>query len=113
MIHTHVYTVHVLYMFFYILRVVILFFIFLAGDPWTKLPHVKPIEIVLARQIKKLFTGNLIAPVVTFPPFPGKEINYLRAQIARISATTHISPTGFYQFEEEEDETEEGEGKSL
>ena len=87
--------------------------IFLAGDQWIKLPHVKPIEIVLARQIKKLFTGNLTAPVMTFPPFPGKEINYLRAQIARISATTQISPTGFYQFEEEEEEPEEGEGKLL
>ena len=48
--------------------------------------------------------------VVSFPPFPGNESNYLRAQIARISAGTHISPLGYYQFEEEEEEEEEGEG---
>ena len=49
--------------------------------------------------------------VVSFPPFPGNESNYLRAQIARISAGTHISPLGFYQFDEEEEEEEEGEGR--
>ena len=46
--------------------------------------------------------------VVSFPPFPGNEANYLRAQVARISAGTHISPLGFYQFDEEEEEEEEG-----
>jgi len=42
--------------------------------------------------------------VVSYPPFPGTEANYLRAQIARISASTHISPAGFYLFDEEDDE---------
>ncbi|XP_059940709.1 radial spoke head protein 6 homolog A [Mesoplodon densirostris] len=79
------------------------------GRPWVRLPHVKPIQIVQARKIKKFFTGFLDAPVISYPPFPGKEANYLRAQIARISAATHISPLGFYQFGEEEgDEEEEG-----
>uniref|UniRef100_A0A8C0UPH9 Radial spoke head protein 4 homolog A-like n=1 Tax=Cyanistes caeruleus TaxID=156563 RepID=A0A8C0UPH9_CYACU len=77
------------------------------GKPWMKLPPVTPAQIVCARKIKKFFTGRLDAPVVTFPPFPGNEANYLRAQIARISAGTHVSPTGFYQFAEE-DEEEEG-----
>ena len=48
----------------------------------------------------------------TFPPFPGREKNYLRAQIARISATTLISPVGYYTFgtgEEEESVEEEEE----
>uniref|UniRef100_G1NVE5 Radial spoke head 6 homolog A n=1 Tax=Myotis lucifugus TaxID=59463 RepID=G1NVE5_MYOLU len=77
------------------------------GRPWTKLPHVTPIQIVQARKIKKFFTGYLDA-VISYPPFPGNEANYLRAQIARISAATHI-PLGFYQFNEEEgDEEEEG-----
>lgn len=49
--------------------------------------------------------------MVTYPPFPGNEANYLRAQIARISAGTHISPLGFYQFDEEEEEEEEGGGE--
>uniref|UniRef100_A0A493U2E4 Radial spoke head component 4A n=1 Tax=Anas platyrhynchos platyrhynchos TaxID=8840 RepID=A0A493U2E4_ANAPP len=80
------------------------------GKPWVKLPPVTPAQIVCARQIKKFFTGRLDAPVVSFPPFPGNEANYLRAQIARISAGTHVCPIGFYQFAEEEDEDEEGGG---
>jgi len=46
--------------------------------------------------------------IVSYPPFPGNEANYLRAQIARISAATHISPVGYYQFDEEAEEEEEG-----
>ncbi|NXJ61310.1 RSH4A protein, partial [Rostratula benghalensis] len=81
------------------------------GKPWVKLPPVTPAQIVCARKIKKFFTGRLDAPVVSFPPFPGNEANYLRAQIARISAGTQVSPIGFYQFAEEEgDEEEETEG---
>ncbi|XP_062965935.1 radial spoke head protein 6 homolog A [Cynocephalus volans] len=79
------------------------------GRPWTRLPHVTPAQIVAARKIKKFFTGHLDAPVTSFPPFPGNEASYLRAQIARISAATHVSPLGFYQFAEEEgDEEDEG-----
>ncbi|NWV14174.1 RSH4A protein, partial [Ptilonorhynchus violaceus] len=78
------------------------------GKPWVKLPPVTPAQIVCARKIKKFFTGRLDAPVLSFPPFPGNEANYLRAQIARISAGTHVSPTGFYQFANEDEEEEEG-----
>ena len=67
------------------------------GTEWIKLPPVDPAEIVCARQIKKFFTGNLNAPVVSYPPFPGLEMNYLRAQIARISAATHISPIDYFK----------------
>nr|KAG5688285.1 hypothetical protein BaRGS_033945 [Batillaria attramentaria] len=87
---------------------------FVCNDPgkvWVKLPPVTPAQIVSARKIKKFFTGRLDAPVVAYPPFPGNETNYLRAQIARISAGTHISPLGFYQFDEEEEEEEEGEAR--
>ncbi|CAM5139778.1 unnamed protein product [Natator depressus] len=81
------------------------------GKPWVKLPPVTPAQIVASRKIKKFFTGRLDAPIVSYPPFPGNEANYLRAQIARISAGTQISPLGFYQFGEEEgDEEEEGGG---
>uniref|UniRef100_UPI00398E6A2D radial spoke head protein 6 homolog A n=1 Tax=Pristiophorus japonicus TaxID=55135 RepID=UPI00398E6A2D len=78
------------------------------AKPWTKLPTVTPAQITVARKIKKFFTGNLETPVISYPPFPGTEINYLRAQIARISAATQVSPLGFYQFAEEEEEEEEG-----
>ncbi|XP_049510174.1 radial spoke head protein 4 homolog A isoform X2 [Panthera uncia] len=77
------------------------------GRPWVKLPSVTPAQIVTARKIKKFFTGRLDAPIISYPPFPGNESNYLRAQIARISAGTHVSPLGFYQFGEEEGEEEE------
>ena len=45
---------------------------------------------------------------MSYPPFPGNEANFLRATIARISASTIISPQGYYMFEEDEDEEEEG-----
>ena len=82
-------------------------FVLVAGDPWVKLPHVTPAQIVVSRQINKAFTGNLDAPMITFPLFPGKEMNYLRCQIARITSTTHISPIGYFQTLEEEEEDEE------
>ncbi|XP_061440583.1 radial spoke head protein 6 homolog A-like isoform X2 [Rhineura floridana] len=79
------------------------------GKPWVRLPQVTPTQIVNARKIRKYFVGRLDAPIVSYPPFPGNESNYLRAQIARISGATQISPLGFYQFGEEEgDEEEEG-----
>lgn len=51
-----------------------------------------------------------LSQVVSYPPFPGNEANYLRAQVARISAATHISPQGYYIFEEDEEEEDEEEG---
>ncbi|XP_051802912.1 radial spoke head protein 6 homolog A isoform X2 [Acanthochromis polyacanthus] len=77
------------------------------GLPWVKLPSVSPAQIVVARQIRKFFTGRLDTPIVSYPPFPGNEANYLRAQIARISAGTQVSPQGFYQAGEEEGDEED------
>ncbi|XP_042339934.1 radial spoke head protein 6 homolog A [Plectropomus leopardus] len=77
------------------------------GLPWVRLPLVTPAQITVARQIRKFFTGRLDAPIVSYPPFPGNEANYLRAQIARISAGTHVSPQGFYQAGEEEGDEED------
>ncbi|KAJ7996697.1 hypothetical protein DPEC_G00239710 [Dallia pectoralis] len=77
------------------------------GLPWIKLPSVTPIQITVARQIRKFFTGRLDAPIVSYPPFPGNEANYLRAQIARISAGTQVSPLRYYQFAEGEGEEEQ------
>ncbi|XP_028321970.1 radial spoke head protein 6 homolog A-like [Gouania willdenowi] len=76
------------------------------GLPWVKLPSVSPAQITAARQIHKFFTGRLDAPVVCNPPFPGKEVNYLRAQISRISAGTQASPLGYYEMQEEEEESD-------
>jgi len=82
------------------------------GEQWTKLPSVTPAQIVASRKIKKMFTGNLESSVVSYPPFPGLEGNYLRAQIARISAGTHISPVGFYIFDEDEEHDDEEEAQT-
>ena len=49
--------------------------------------------------------------VTSYPPFPGCETHYLRAQVARISSGTQISPVGYYQFDEEAEEEEEAVGK--
>lgn len=82
------------------------------GLTWTKLPSVSPAQITAARQIRKYFTGRLDSPIVSYPHFPGNEANYLRAQIARLSAGTHVSPMGFYQAKEEEEEEEEEPGQT-
>lgn len=77
------------------------------------MPLVTPEQISVSRKIKKFLTGRLDSPIVSYPPFPGNEANYLRAQIARISAGTHISPNGFYKFDEENEGEGEEEGSWL
>ena len=71
-----------------------------------KLPSVSPADITAARQIRKFFTGRLDAKVVSYPPFLGNEANYLRAQIARISAGCQVSPQGFFLVVEDEADEE-------
>lgn len=53
--------------------------------------------------------NHIIMPfqIFTFPPFPGIEGNYLRTQIARISASTLISPVGYFTFGRDENKDEE------
>ncbi|KAA3674897.1 radial spoke head protein 4A [Paragonimus westermani] len=77
------------------------------GERWEKLPDVTPLQISVSRMIRCFFTGELDAEMKSYPPFPGLEKNYLRAQIARISATTTISPNNYYQFDEDEEESAE------
>eukprot|EP01029_Cantina_marsupialis_P028250 TRINITY_DN775915_c0_g1_i1.p1 TRINITY_DN775915_c0_g1~~TRINITY_DN775915_c0_g1_i1.p1 ORF type:complete len:430 (-),score=156.25 TRINITY_DN775915_c0_g1_i1:84-1373(-) len=74
----------------------------IAGE-WELLPDVTPEQIVIARQIRRYMTGDLDADVPGYPPFPGTERNFLRAQIARINSETAISPSGIYVRSEEED----------
>lgn len=77
-----------------------------AGATWTKLPDVSSAQLMAARQIKKLLTGDLEAPIDGYPIFPGNETNYLRAQIAQISAATTVVPTGIYSGPWDEEEYE-------
>jgi radial spoke head protein 4A len=74
-------------------------------DKWTKLPAVRPEHIMVARQIKKLFSGELDAPVNSYPPFPGNEGEYLAAQIARISRGATLAVEGLY-YEQTDEATE-------
>lgn len=77
-----------------------------AGEKWIRLPNVTPANISAARKIKRFFSGDLTAPVHSYPSFPGTEAELLRAQIARIAAATSVSPKGYYQAEAEDNEEE-------
>lgn len=75
------------------------------GEPFTPLPHVTPKQIVIARQIKRFLTGDLTAPVCSYPPFPGgTEANFLRAQIAQITADCVLSLKGLVQKNDDVDD---------
>jgi radial spoke head protein 4/6 len=67
-----------------------------------KLPDVRPEQIVAARTLKRLLTGDLSSTVSTYPPFPWSEAVYLRSQIARIEAGTVLAPVGWYNNEEDD-----------
>eukprot|EP00595_Chromulina_sp_UTEXLB2642_P002937 CAMPEP_0196764742 /NCGR_PEP_ID=MMETSP1095-20130614/6771_1 /TAXON_ID=96789 ORGANISM="Chromulina nebulosa, Strain UTEXLB2642" /NCGR_SAMPLE_ID=MMETSP1095 /ASSEMBLY_ACC=CAM_ASM_000446 /LENGTH=448 /DNA_ID=CAMNT_0042121087 /DNA_START=133 /DNA_END=1482 /DNA_ORIENTATION=+ len=73
------------------------------SDGWIKLPHVTSDQIVCARLIRRLLTGDLNANVPSYPIFNGLESNYLRALIAIINGSTSISPDGFYELDDSED----------
>lgn len=70
---------------------------------WTELPNVTPQQMLASSTIRKFFTGDLSAEVRAYPPFPGKENAYLRAQIARIVHATTLTPAGKFSNPEEPD----------
>jgi radial spoke head protein 4A len=70
-------------------------------NAWVELPDVTPEQIKVARKIRKLFTGNLNTTIVSNPHFPGKEKEYLRAQIARITHSTYLEPRGLHKTVED------------
>ena len=73
-------------------------------NEWTQLPDLSPKDIDAARSIKVLLTGDLEHEIITNPFFFGKEKNYLRAQIARISHGTTLIPRGIFKLSEPEEE---------
>ncbi len=73
------------------------------GGVFVRLPDVTPKAVVAARKIKKYFTGDLDAPVWSYPPFPGNEAMYLRAQIGRIASATVVCPAGYLVVHQEGD----------
>ncbi|CEM16903.1 unnamed protein product [Vitrella brassicaformis CCMP3155] len=76
-------------------------------EPWVLLPDALPKEILAARQIKKLFTGDLNRLVISHPWFPGTEKQLLRCQIALISSDTVLCPAGLFKPQEEGEGIEE------
>merc|ERR1712194_37378 len=63
----------------------------------TQLPNVTSSSIKACKLISgKVLSGNLFSPVVATPFFHGKEIDYLRAQIARINCACRLHVAGFY-----------------
>ena len=68
---------------------------------WKRLPDLAPSHIETARKIKVLFSGDLERDIICNPFFFGKEKHLLRAQIARISHSTALVPTGSYKLNEE------------
>lgn len=75
-----------------------------ASQGWSKLPPVQCQQIVLSRHFRRFLSGSLSTKVVSYPPFPGgTEAHYLRTLIARITASTSISPDGFFETEDGDD----------
>ena len=71
-------------------------------EEWKELPVVSPEQIMLSRQIKHIFTGNLEENVWTNPFFFEKEKFLLKAQIVRISHSTTIVPKNFYHLTDDD-----------
>lgn len=70
---------------------------------FKQLPNVTPEQIIAARTLKRLFTGNLETVVGGHPPFPGAtEAGLLRAVIALITASTHVIPKNLLKADEED-----------
>lgn len=70
---------------------------------WVRLPNVTMAQVVTARKFRRFLTGNLAAPVPSYPPFPGQERHLLRATIALIAGAASVSPAGYFELNEEED----------
>lgn len=72
------------------------------GGSFTRLPDVKPLMVTSALSLKKFLTGKLDSEVSAYPPFPGREAEFLRAQIAIIASETVLCPSGLYTTEGED-----------
>ena len=66
------------------------------GQPWTRLPRVTPHQLTAARALRRYLSGDLSAEVAGHPPFPGTELNFLRATISLVTAGAAIAPAGVF-----------------
>lgn len=73
------------------------------GGPWTRLGPLRPEAIICARQIRRFLSGDLNAPVLGYPAFPGPERAYVRALIALVNESCAVAPKGYFAVSEEGD----------
>lgn len=71
---------------------------------WVELPTITPNQIIQARRIRHVMTGDLDYKIQTCPKFDGKEKEYLKAQIVRISRSCSIFPNNKFQVKKDDDE---------
>lgn len=64
---------------------------------WIQLPNARREHIQIARKLRRYVRGDLDTKVRGHPPFPGTEKHFLRAQIARITSSTVVCPSGYFQ----------------
>jgi len=69
-----------------------------AGAPWTKLPTISPDTVVVARKIRRFFSGDVNAPVPCYPPLPGgTEGHLLAAVVTQILSECACCPSGYLE----------------
>lgn len=73
-------------------------------NSWVELPTITPNHIIQSRRIRHVLTGDLEYDIQTCPKFDGREKDYLKAQIVRISRSTSIWPMNKAQVKKDEDE---------
>ena len=72
-------------------------------EKWVELPDVKPKQIILSRQIKYMFTGNLNRKIHNNPDFNGEERHLLRCMLGRIYHGAKLVPSiNHYTIEDQE-----------
>ena len=72
-------------------------------EKWVELPDVKPKQIILSRQIRYMFTGNLKRKIHSNPDFNGEERHLLRCMIGRIYHGAKLVPSiNHYTIEDQE-----------
>ena len=72
-------------------------------EKWVELPDVKPKQIILSRQIKYIFTGNLNRKIHSNPDFNGEEKHLLRCMLGRIYHGAKLVPSiNHYTVEDQE-----------
>ena len=72
-------------------------------EKWVELPDVKPKQIILSRNIRYMFTGDLNRKIHSNPDFNGEERHLLRCMLGRIYHGAKLVPSiNHYTIEDQE-----------